>query len=57
MTAPVRKRCSKCNKSKPVDQFYGFRRGKLGVQAWCKNCVNKRKRELRANRRRSGDAA
>lgn len=37
-TSPTKK-CSRCEKRKPLDAFSRFFRGEQGRQAWCKSCM------------------
>lgn len=43
------KKCSKCEKIKPVNEFYGDITRKDGLQYWCKFCHNKWSREYKQN--------
>lgn len=42
------KTCSRCEKSKSIDDFYAFRYGKDGAQAWCKKCMDTNRNRVRA---------
>lgn len=44
MTAGT-KRCARCGETKPLDQFYGQKRGAMGRHSWCKICYGNYKRE------------
>ena len=37
------KRCSKCGRELPIDNFYKDNRAKDGLQCWCKECSSKYK--------------
>lgn len=44
--APLNKRCSRCEKTQPVEQFGVDRKRKDGLNLWCKRCKsNARRRE------------
>jgi 5-methylcytosine-specific restriction endonuclease McrA len=38
------KKCTKCGETKPLEQFYRFKYGRLGRQAECKPCLDSRRR-------------
>lgn len=38
----ITKKCSKCNKEKPLSDFHKDKKGKFGVRSDCKDCVSKR---------------
>jgi len=40
-----RKRCTKCEKTKPLPEFYKRKNGKLGLESQCKVCKIKRRRQ------------
>lgn len=35
------KSCTKCGKTKPIEEFYKSESGKYGVQSWCMECQKK----------------
>lgn len=39
-TVPAEKRCTKCGKSKPAEEFYAAKGGVLGRRPECKSCSN-----------------
>ena len=47
------KQCSGCKRFKPLDEFYRFERGSLGVASECKKCSLKRTVEwIKCHRRK-----
>lgn len=50
-----KKRCTKCGKSKPLDEFVKNKRSKNGHTNECRNCSNKIKREWRQSSRLVGN--
>lgn len=48
------KTCSCCKIEKPLEDFYKKKRGKFGVDSWCKRCCNTKANE-RAKERRATD--
>lgn len=45
------KRCSKCDESKPLDDFWKSGRSPSGRQSWCKSCVRVAQRDLARRKR------
>lgn len=45
MTIITEKRCTGCNISKPLDEFYDFNRGKYGKFPRCKTCTRKQQNQ------------
>lgn len=43
--------CRRCGKNKLTSQFAKHARSKDGLQQWCKQCVNERKKEIRRARK------
>ena len=43
------KKCTKCGRELPLDQFHKKKSGQLGLGAMCKDCVNARASEFRRN--------
>lgn len=41
----MKKKCTKCAEEKDVDEFGKNKKGKGGLQPWCKSCINKRAKE------------
>lgn len=39
------KKCSRCDRRKPLDAFSKFFRGHQGRQAWCKSCMREHWKE------------
>lgn len=52
MTRPVKKRCHRCGELLGRENFNGSKRSKDGLAATCRACVNRRRRELSAQRQR-----
>lgn len=58
---PASKRCTGCNQTKPLDEFYKDRRNSDGRYSECKDCIKQRrkqdapKRRAAANARRAAD--
>ena len=44
------KRCPKCGRELPLNEFYLKRAAPDGLQTWCKECQNKRDRLKRTNK-------
>ena len=49
------KRCHCCGKYKPLSDFWRNRSCKDGLQSSCKECLNKRRKELNEKRNPKGD--
>lgn len=43
------KQCSRCKKTKSLDEFGNLKRGKLGRNSWCKPCAAQYRRDWVAN--------
>jgi len=43
------KKCSKCGKQKPLEEFHKDNKAKDGHASWCKQCVKDRRRRKPAN--------
>ena len=46
------KQCGKCNRFKPLDEFYKFEHGAFGVMSICKERIKHYERERRAIRQK-----
>lgn len=51
MSTPSHKKCSKCGKGKPIEDFHKNPTGKHGRRERCKQCVSKQRREYRHRNR------
>lgn len=49
------KTCTKCGETKPLGGFYRSRTARLGVQSWCKICVNAQVRQRKTSLKIAGD--
>ena len=45
------KKCSKCGKTKPLDEFHNQKRGKYGKHPYCKKCSIERNKKYRQEHR------
>lgn len=44
-TAPTHKQCSRCGESKPLNDFYAYKRSPDGLRSMCKDCMRVDRKE------------
>jgi hypothetical protein len=55
-SAPKTKRCSRCSKTRKVEQFYKDRHMKDGYSSWCKSCTRDYDRDYAKRKRAEATA-
>ncbi len=51
-TTPTTKTCTRCEKRRKVENFYGDKHQKDGLSSWCKACTKDYDREYRERKRK-----